>query len=497
MTAAIATTTTFLLVAVVATTTTHQHEQQQKLKQHDQQSSSSSSPSSPISMGVSAFTYPTTSSVPSFDILQRRRQRREAADTTIGGQATILSTSSSTLSTGGGGELSWSALSSLFPSSWSSWMNRINNSNDDIDAATTLTATEAMILQMNINMTMIEIGNVLRKRFQVGDEYIWMYQDQEGTPTSWEKYTITGINNNKNSDSNDEHHDDHEVIVTIEMSTKFEEDDLYSTHHRIHANLTDRLINSNNSWKIGFEYYNHNNNNNEEEDGSNWIRFGKGENIQAFEEKFDIFTMIQGGTTGTSLPSAATSTTAVHVVDNGDTVNSNNEENQLLSSISTSSSSSSSNTSSTAALPITTECEARNNDINNNHNFDTTHRRRRCSNIDVLLTGYDDVKDKDKDKEVDNNGVEEEEESSLVVVVPTNTLMRTNQYAYTGAWYSPSDGSDDGDDDESLVASDGVLSGVALYKEFPNSNHTFSLIEMTRKTETKTQKKEATGMEWQ
>ena len=52
--------------------------------------------------------------------------------------------------------------------------------------------------------------------------------------------------------------------------------------------------------------------------------------------------------------------------------------------------------------------------------------------------------------------------------------MRSKRCQYTEAWYY----CDDDCDDALLLLS---LSGIAVYKEFTNSNHTFSLIEMTRK----------------
>ena len=45
-------------------------------------------------------------------------------------------------------------------------------------------------------------------------------------------------------------------------------------------------------------------------------------------------------------------------------------------------------------------------------------------------------------------------------------LTRTKRHDYTDAWYGPEDHH--------------CLSGIALYKEFPTSRHTFSLIKMTK-----------------
>jgi len=109
----------------------------------------------------------------------------------------------------------------------------------------------------------------LQSRFQEGDYYVWLYKDQNGIPTSWEKYSVT-----KSSDG----------VVVIEMSTKFSEEENYSTHHRMTVNIVDHLESQNNhgGWRLGFEH----------RDGDKWKSFGPGANVQAFEEKFDIFSML-------------------------------------------------------------------------------------------------------------------------------------------------------------------------------------------------------------
>ena len=51
----------------------------------------------------------------------------------------------------------------------------------------------------------------------------------------------------------------------------------------------------------------------------------------------------------------------------------------------------------------------------------------------------------------------------------TTELAQTKRHGYTEAWYGPSDHA--------------TLSGIALYKEFPSSQHSFSLIERTTRLE--------------
>ena len=78
-------------------------------------------------------------------------------------------------------------------------------------------------------------------------------------------------------------------MAAIEMSTKFEEDEAYQTHHRIKADLVDHYLESSESregWRIGFEFFA------SDGEGGAWKTFGKGENVQAFEEKFDVFSMV-------------------------------------------------------------------------------------------------------------------------------------------------------------------------------------------------------------
>ena len=125
----------------------------------------------------------------------------------------------------------------------------------------------------NIQASLLE----LKERFQVGDYYIWLYCDATGTPTSWERYRVVVVQNNNN--------DEPPFLLVIEMATKFQEADDYTTHHRMTVDMTEHLManQSKLDWRIGFEF------NAGEED---WRPFGSGDNVQVFEEKFDIFTML-------------------------------------------------------------------------------------------------------------------------------------------------------------------------------------------------------------
>lgn len=116
----------------------------------------------------------------------------------------------------------------------------------------------------------------LRERFAVGDYYVWLYQDKNGLPTSWEKYSIT---------------ESKDGVVIIEMSTKFSEADTFSTHHRMTVDMAHHLESHNNrsDWKLGFEYRTPAG---VDEDDDEWTTFGSGDNVQAFEEKFDAFSML-------------------------------------------------------------------------------------------------------------------------------------------------------------------------------------------------------------
>lgn len=110
----------------------------------------------------------------------------------------------------------------------------------------------------------------LEHRFQAGDSYTWLYRrTSDGAPSSWEKYTVAQVEY---------------PLVVLEMATKFREEDEYKVHHRMTVDLERQLnaVFSPSNWKLeGFEYY--------EEETGEWIRHGPGNNVVAFEEKFNVF----------------------------------------------------------------------------------------------------------------------------------------------------------------------------------------------------------------
>jgi hypothetical protein len=117
--------------------------------------------------------------------------------------------------------------------------------------------------------------SALRTRFCGDNYYVWLYRDRETrTPTSWERYVVS-----KAAEQGD--------AITIEMATKFSEDADFFTHHRMTVDLANHVLaaETREAWKIGFEYLN--------EQGE-WTVTGEGDNVQAFEEKFDVFEMLAG-----------------------------------------------------------------------------------------------------------------------------------------------------------------------------------------------------------
>jgi len=128
-----------------------------------------------------------------------------------------------------------------------------------------------------------DMVKTLRNRFNVGDYYVWLYKDASNQPTSWEKYTVTDVHDNG--------------TVVIDMSTKFSDKDEFTTHHRMRVNLADNLkaVDCKDNWKLcGFEYKDCDDDGEDDAvETANWKQFGTGENVQAFEEKFDVFNMLR------------------------------------------------------------------------------------------------------------------------------------------------------------------------------------------------------------
>jgi len=126
----------------------------------------------------------------------------------------------------------------------------------------------------------------IQDQFRVGDYYIWQYKDKIGQPSCEEKYEVTYSKDG---------------IIMIEMSTRFVDDEEYSTHHRMEINIYKHLksIQDRRDWTIGFEYLDRKEKaegrGNEDDNSiskSIWKQFGTGDNVQAFEEKFDVFSML-------------------------------------------------------------------------------------------------------------------------------------------------------------------------------------------------------------
>ena len=235
------------------------------------------------------------------------------------------------------------------------------------------------------------ISETFRNRFQVGDSYVWLYRDVDRNPTSWEKYTITDVQERHLAQEMPE------FVVTIEMSTKFEEDADYRTHHRIKANLIDHFLESSKSrkdWRIDFEYFS--------SDDKPWHSQGEGDNVEAFEEKFDIFSMVSSEHSSSVTGGSR-----------------NSLEKRLIS----------------LTLPPTTNCET-----------STSNRITRSALLSIDAIGST-------------------EKSTTAKRKVTSKLMQTKRHAYTEAWYGPHNHD--------------TLSGIALYKEFPTSQHSFVLIERT------------------
>lgn len=116
--------------------------------------------------------------------------------------------------------------------------------------------------------------SALKARFCDGDYYVWLYRDAAGgAPTSWERYSV------RRAAGDDD-------TITLEMATKFAKNNDFVTHHRITVDLAHHVLaESREGWRIGFEYL--------DEDGK-WTANGAGDNVQAFEEKFDVFEMLGG-----------------------------------------------------------------------------------------------------------------------------------------------------------------------------------------------------------
>ena len=305
--------------------------------------------------------------------------------------------------------------------------------NEDIDIdKDSLPSTTISSLEDKME-TATAVAETLRNRFRVGDSYVWLYRDVDGNPTSWEKYTITDIEEgHSQSDELPQF-----FVATIEMSTKFEEEDDYQTHHRIKANLIDHVLESSEShsgWTIGFEYF--------VSDNNSWKAFGKGDNVQAFEEKFDVFSMVEAASASKKF--AATAAAVNHRErskgskgGSGDYTEDPRDECLVPW---------------TVALTKTTHCETSSSSSSLEDDKNKSTRSALLSVTNSLSSN--------------RNQATKARESKSSTSSSSTKLTQTRRHGYTEAWYGPSNHD--------------TLSGIALYKEFPNSKHSFSLIERTR-----------------
>uniref|UniRef100_A0A7S3AGX2 Uncharacterized protein n=1 Tax=Haptolina ericina TaxID=156174 RepID=A0A7S3AGX2_9EUKA len=109
----------------------------------------------------------------------------------------------------------------------------------------------------------------VKARFQQGDFWVWLYRDAAGDPSSWERYAVRASAGEE---------------VLIDMQTKFNEADAFHTHHRIRLSLSENLVatESHRQWALReFAFC---------QEGF-WRKAPHRDNVQAFEEKFDIFLM--------------------------------------------------------------------------------------------------------------------------------------------------------------------------------------------------------------
>ena len=108
------------------------------------------------------------------------------------------------------------------------------------------------------------------KRFRQGDYWVWLYTDADGKPSSWERYSVRA------SSAGSE--------LVIDMASKFEEREPYSTHHRMRLKLANNLLARDSREQWCFEEFAFS-------QGEAWYEAPHRDNVQAFEEKFNVFLM--------------------------------------------------------------------------------------------------------------------------------------------------------------------------------------------------------------
>jgi len=74
--------------------------------------------------------------------------------------------------------------------------------------------------------TRASAGAIREQRFAIGNYWTWIYRDAEGNPSSWERYTVI---------------DASQTSLTMEMATKFQDDEPFVSHHRLDVDLASAL----------------------------------------------------------------------------------------------------------------------------------------------------------------------------------------------------------------------------------------------------------------
>ena len=152
----------------------------------------------------------------------------------------------------------------------------------------------------------------LWENFKPGDYYVWLYTAND-VPSSYERYQVTNVTIGEG------------VVIEIEMATHFPDiantdDDgkdyennttnycntsrKYDVHHRMQLNLSDNLaaIDSRNDWRLNkfdYKWYDPEDPLARQQGLWEWRSAAAGpgdnvgENVQAFEEKFDCFAMVR------------------------------------------------------------------------------------------------------------------------------------------------------------------------------------------------------------
>ena len=131
------------------------------------------------------------------------------------------------------------------------------------------TTTAPPALSASVSRRQSEARRIRSERFQPGDWWLWLYRDAKGEVSSWERYTVSTA---RGSD------------LEIELASKFDENAPFTAHHRMRLNLEDALgaPEAKSDWQLRrFDYL----------DGIYWRVAPHRDNTQAFEEKFDVFSM--------------------------------------------------------------------------------------------------------------------------------------------------------------------------------------------------------------